>query len=551
MPDGQIEEGEQDRRGITRAAGLLGGLTLLSRVSGLIRDMVISAVFGASSGADAFFVAFRIPNLFRRVVGEGAASAAFVPVFTREIVDDGPDAMIRAARSVGAAAFLILSGLVACGVLLADPLVSAFAPGFVADPVKRDLTVTLTRYTFPYLGLVGAAAWAMGALHTFRRFVAPALGPILLNVSIVACALTVSPWVDPPVLSLVCGVLIGGALQFIVQIPTLRGLGMRLLPLPRPSHAATARVGALLLPVLFGGAVYQVNILVATIFASLLPERSISYLWYADRVFEFPLGLVAVAVGTAALPALSAQAKAGAHSEMGKTVGHSLKLTWALCLPAGVGIWMLAPQVVEVLFERGRFSPVDTVNTAWALRAYVFGIVGVATVRVLTAAFYAMEKPRITVYAALVALFVNAVFDLALMGPIDPELPWWGAEAIARFSATLRLADLRHAGLALSTGIAASVNAVLLLAWLKPKLPSLCLRELAASLGLHAAAAAFMAAALAVLLRSFEMFMPQAPAALLLVVAISSGALSYLVAIWAFGSSELKELSSMLAFRRP
>ncbi|RMF25811.1 MAG: murein biosynthesis integral membrane protein MurJ, partial [Deltaproteobacteria bacterium] len=292
-PAGQSAAGPDEQGRITQAARLLGGLTLLSRVAGLLRDLVIAALFGASASADAFFVAFRIPNLFRRIVAEGAASTAFVPVFTSYRTREGDRSATEAAAAVGGAAVVVLAVVVGLGVVLADPVVTLFAPGFGADLSKRALTVSLLRWTFPYLLLVGLAAWAMGTLHSFRRFTEPSLGPILLNVAIIGSAVGLAPHLREPVYALAAGVLIGGSLQFLVQAPTLSSLGVRWPDMWRARHPARGRVGRLLVPTLFGGAVYQIGILVSTILASLLPERSISYLWYADRVFEFPLGIVA------------------------------------------------------------------------------------------------------------------------------------------------------------------------------------------------------------------------------------------------------------------
>ncbi len=501
-PSKRLDSGQADVRGandsgdIARAAGLLGGLTLVSRVAGLARDVVIGSLFGASPAADAFFVAFRIPNLFRRIVGEGAASTAFVPVFTSRLVEGGRGAALRAALAVGVAAAIILALIVSAGMLFADPIVSLFAPGFVTDPEKRALTVSLTAATFPYLALVGMAAWAMGTLHTFRRFTAPALGPILLNVAIIVSALLLHGRLNTPVFALVVGVLLGGALQFLVQVPALRAEGLASSTSWRLRDPAVARVGALLAPTILGAGVYQINILVATILASLLPGSSVSYLWYAGRIFEFPLGIVAVAIGTAALPVLSAQASAGRLDDMANNVSYALRSVWVLCIPAAVGLWMLAPEIVSLLFERGAFRAEDVVMTAWALRAYVFGLLGVAAVRVLSAVFYAFEQPRVPVVAACVALAVNAFCDLALMGPTDAGARWWAASAVASMSEALRVADLRHAGLAWAASIAATVNALLLLVAARRRLPSLAISAMARSVGLHCVAAGAMAAVL-------------------------------------------------------
>lgn len=536
------DDGLEERRSVTAAARLLAGLTLLSRISGLARDVVISSVFGTSAGADAFFVAFRIPNLFRRVVGEGATSAAFVPVFTSHLVKDGKQGVIKAASAVGTAAFVVLGLLVTLGVLFAEPIVTMFAPGFTADPAKAELTIALTKWTFPYLFVVGAAAWAMGVLHTFRNFATPAYGPILLNGSIIAAALMLSGVFEPSVFALVVGVLVGGFFQFVVQVPALFRLGFRPRMMLAVRHPSVPRVGRLIGAAVLGGAVYQINILVATVFASLLPAGSVSWLWYADRVFEFPLGIVAVAIGTAALPSLSRLAGQGRMDDVADGVSHALRMTLALCIPAAVALWLLAPVIVSVLFERGEFSSHDTAMTVLALRAYIPGIFGVAAVRVLATTFYALERPRIPVIAAVVALVVNALGDLALMGPVNRELQWWGAGVVVSLNEALAVADLRHAGLSLAAGIAATVNAGLLYLLLMRELPGLRFRELAASCSVHGVAAVGMGVALSLcewLAGPVGVGWTQM---LWLAVAMAVGGSVYLGLSLLFGSTEVREL---------
>ena len=355
--------GQIDERGrVSRAAHVLAAMTMVSRVAGLARDVAVSAVFGTGPWADAFFVAFRIPNLMRRVVAEGATSAAFVPVFSESLASGGPGAAIRAAGAVGGAAVALLSVLTVAGMAAAGPLTRMFAPGFSRDAAKEALTVSLTCWTFPYLLLVGAAAWAMGVHHTFRRFALPAAGPVLMNLAIIACALGLAPRMQAPAYALVAGVLIGGAAQLAVQMPSLWRIGLRPAMLVQPGHPAVRRCGRLVFAALLGGSVYQVNVLVATVFASLLPAGTVSYLWYADRVFEFPLGIVAVAVGTAALPSLSTQAAARHFDGMGETVMHAMSLTIAFCLPAAIGLLLLSHDITALLFERGSFAANDTAD---------------------------------------------------------------------------------------------------------------------------------------------------------------------------------------------
>ncbi len=536
---------------MTRSAGVVGGLTLASRISGLARDVVVGAVFGASTTADAFFVAFRIPNLFRRVVAEGATSAAFVPVFSDQRARLGDAAAVRAAAAVGGVAFIVLAVLVVACMVFASQVVSVFAPGFKAGTGNYALTVQLTRGVFPYLFFVGLAAWAMGTLHTFKRFTVPAVGPILLNLSIVACVLLLSGVLRTPIYALVLGVLIGGLLQFAVQIPTLYRLGVRPAMALHVSHDAVKRVGVLLMPALLGGAVYQVNVLVATVLATLLPARSVSYLWYAGRIFEFPLGIVAVAVGTVALPSMSGQAGSGRLGALADTVAYSLRLVWALAIPATIGLWMLASPIVSVLFERGAFSATDAVMTAWALRAYLIAMVAVATTRVLVAAFYALQLPRLPVVAACVALVVNVFADLAFMGPPEAGAGWWGASAVASVQGALALVDLRHAGLALGASLAAISNAALLSATLHWKLPGFRFSSILPAAWKHLLAAAAMAAAVLVCRSWLGGQGVGTRPYLEVAVALPVGISVYLGCAWYLGSEEIRHVLAALRSKNP
>lgn len=539
-PAGARGGGENSR--ISRAAQVLGLMTALSRAAGLARDVAISAVFGTSAAADAFFVAFRIPNLMRRVVAEGAASAAFVPVFVESLAREGEQGAARAAGAVGGASVLLLSLLTAVFMAWAEPLTRLFAPGFSRDPEKLALTVALTRWTFPYLLLVGTAAWAMGVHHTFRRFALPALGPVLMNVAIIVAALGLAPWLEQPAWALVAGVLAGGSAQVAVQLPSLRRLGIAPAMLLAIGHPAVRRCGRLMLSVLVGGSVYQLGVMLSTLFASLLPPGTVSYLWYADRVFEFPLGVVAVAVGTAALPSLSAQAAADRIDAMGETVAHAISLTVALCLPAAVGLLLLSDDITALLFQRGSFSAHDSAMTAWALRASVPGLLGVGLVRVLTSAFFALGMARIPVLAGVLALVVDALLSIALMGPAEPGQTWWGAQLLAEISAVLSIADLRHAGLSLATGLAATVNALLLLVLLRRELPAMQLLPVARSVLRHLLAAA----AMTVVVLGWKGLAGawQFPGALAAGVlgAVAIGSASYLMVAALAGSDEIREL---------
>ncbi len=544
-PDGQIDE----RGNVSRAARVLGAMTLASRLAGLVRDAAIGAVLGTGPWADAFFVAFRIPNLMRRVVAEGATSAAFVPVFTERLAVAGREAAVRAAAAVGGASMAGLGLLTLAGMAAAGPLTSAFAPGFARDPDKLALTVALTRGTFPYLLLVGTAAWAMGVHHTFRRFALPAAGPVLMNLSMIVFALALAPRLAVPAWALVAGVLVGGVAQVAVQGPALWRYGFRPAMFARLRHPAVRRCGRLVGAALVGGSVYQVNVLLATVFASLLPAGTVSYLWYADRVFEFPLGIVAVAVGTAALPSLSSQAATRRYEDMAVTVEHALSLTLAFCLPAAAGLWLLAPDITALLFERGSFTAHDTAMTAWALRASVPGLVGVGLVRVLSSAFFALEATRVPVLAGMLSMLLSAGLSISLMGPPEPGPAWWGAAMVTSARGVLGLADLRHAGLSLATGLAATANALVLLAVLRRVLPRFSFAPVVSSALLHGKAAAAMAAVVAGW--GWVAGGWSFPGSLALRVAggLAFGGGAYFAAAAALGSREILELLAALGGR--
>lgn len=478
------EKGERsvsENRRIARAAGLVGILTLLSRIAGLVRDVVVGFYFGTSAAADAFFVAFRIPNLLRRFVAEGAMSLALIPVFT-DYVTNRTRAEAQAAMSAVATLMTVaLLVLTALGVLFAPQLTALFAPGFASDPEKFALTIELTRRIFPFIFLVSLLALATGILHSVRHFAAPAFAPVLLNLAIIAAAL-VSQRFDEPVLALAWGVVAGGVAQLLIQVPPLVRHGIRLRPAWDPQHEAVRRSLVLMAPMLFGAAVYQINVLVSTVFASLLPTGSVSYLWYAGRVFEFPLGIFAVALGTAALPSFSSQASRGAYDEMARSLSFSLRLMILIVLPATVGLYVLAEPITNVLFQRGAYGAVESAFTAQALQAYVVGLLPVSLARILAPAFYALGDTRTPVVAAAVAFAVNLAASLMLMGAV-PTGPGPVTTAIAALTQWLEVVDLRHSGLALATSIAAAANFAFLVVKLKPRLPALNLGDLLPALG--------------------------------------------------------------------
>lgn len=539
-------------RDIARAAGVVSALTLLSRFGGLVRDAVIGYWFGGGMAADAFFVAFRIPNLLRRFVAEGAMSAAFVPVFADYFGGRGRVEAVRAVRAVLSVFVLVTAALTAIGMGLAPWWTGLFAPGFAAEPAKLELTVSLTRWLFPYVFLVSVVGVLGGLLNALRRFAVPAASPLVLNLCIiVATALLVSR-VEPPVYALAYGVLLGGLAQVLLHVVPLRALGIDVRPLWLPGHEAVRRVFRLLAPTMFGTAVFQVNLLVSTMLASVLPAGAVSYLWYADRVFEFPLGLVAVALGTVALPSFSAHAASGDHDAFARDVEFACRMTLLTAVPATVGLAALALPITSVLFLRGAFSAADVAPTAAALAAYNSGLLAVSLARVLAPAFYALGDARTPVVTAAVAVIANLLFSFMLIGvPIDPGGEWTG-RMIAGLALQVSVADLRHVGLALATSMAALLNCALLALLLRQRLPAVRWRVLVPTLARTIVASAAMLPVLwgiaAVVHWESSGFTVRLVA---LGAAVSAGALVYAAAAWLLGSPEIRAVSKAVFGRLP
>ena len=426
---------EESRR-IIRATGVVSGATFLSRILGLIRDIVISWAFGASVHTDAFFVAFTIPNLLRRLFGEGSLTVSFIPVYT-EYLTHRPDEAPQVVNTVATLTASALAFLTVAGVIFAPWIVRLQAFGW-KDPEVIALAARLTRICFPYLFFICLVALSMGILNSHGHFAAPALAPCLLNVSIIACALLLSPYVNPPVLSLAIGVFLGGISQLLLQLPFLRAQGITFRPRFDLHHPALKRIFALMAPMVMGIAVFQVNQVVNRFLASFLPKGSISYLYYADRVFELPLGVFVIALGVAVLPSFSRLVAEGRRDEFHREVGLALRLLLFITLPAMVGMIVLRVPILNLLFQRGAFGERETLLTAQALLCYALGLWAYGGITVLSRAFYATGDARTPVKAAVAALLLNAAAGVMLMGP------------------------LRHAGLALANALSATLNVSLL-----------------------------------------------------------------------------------------
>ena len=428
---------------LLKALATVSSMTLVSRVLGFVRDALIARVFGAGLATDAFFVAFKIPNLLRRLFAEGAFSQAFVPILAEYKNRRGEEATRTLVDHVTGVLGIVLLLVTAAGVLAAPWIIAVSAPGFAATPEKFQLTVDLLRITFPYIVFIALTALAGGILNTWGRFAVPAFTPVLLNLSFIGFALIAAPWFDPPVKALAWAVFVGGVLQLAFQLPFLARIGM--FPRPRPDlrDEGVRRVLRQMGPAVFGVSVGQLSLLINNIFASFLISGSVTWLYFADRLMEFPMGLLGVALGTILLPSLSKRHAEGSTQAYSELLDWGLRLTLMLAVPCAVALAVLALPLVTTLFHYGAFTATDAINTRDAVIAYSIGLVGLIAVKVLAPGFYARQDIRTPVKIALVTLTFTQLLNLVFV---------W---------------QLRHAGLALSISIGACLNAGLLLRGLR------------------------------------------------------------------------------------
>jgi putative peptidoglycan lipid II flippase len=397
-----------------RAAGLVSGLTLLSRVLGLVREQVFAALLGAGLHADAFQIAFRIPNLLRDLFAEGTLSAAFVPVYARALAEEGRPGAHRLSSRLLTLLAALLGVVVAAGIVFAAPLVAVLAPGFRAVPGKAELTVRLTRVMMPFLPLVSFAAVAMGMLNAEERYGPPALAPAMFN--LVAILWGGALWtmgfpLEQVAFGWAAGTLLGGAAQLLVQLPSLRRMGWSFVPQWAPTDPGIRRIAGLMAPATVGLAAVQINIFVNSYFASFEPG-GVAWLNYAFRILYLPIGIFGVALGTIATTGLARRAAAGDLEGLSATLGQSLFMLAFLTLPATAGLMVLGVPIVRLLYEHGRFAATDTTNTAAALLAYSIGLLAYTGVKVLAPAFYALGKPRVPLLASALAVVTNVVINL-------------------------------------------------------------------------------------------------------------------------------------------
>jgi putative peptidoglycan lipid II flippase len=423
---------------LLRALVTVSGLTLVSRILGYVRDFYIARAFGAGLATDAFFVAFRIPNLLRRLFAEGAFSQAFVPVLAEYKNREPPEVTRTLIDGAATALLLALVAAALIGIVAAPLVVYISAPGFASDPGKFGLTVTMLRITFPYIAFISLVAFAAGVLNTWNRFSVPAITPAFLNVSFIVGAAFFADRFDPPIVVLAWAVFAGGVLQLAFQVPYLSRMGL----LPRWrldwSHPGVRRILRLMAPAAFGVSISQVSLLINTIFASFLVSGSVSWLYYADRLMEFPAGMLGVALGTILLPSLSKYHAAADHAEYAKLLDWGLRLTVLLAVPAAAALAVLAIPLIAALFNYGRFTPQDALMTQRAVVAYSIGLIGMILVKILAPGFYARQNIKTPVKIGILTLVLTQLMNLAFIGP------------------------LKHAGLALAIGLGACLNALLL-----------------------------------------------------------------------------------------
>lgn len=449
----------------------MGVATGLSRIAGLVRDIVVAGLFGAGFATDAFFMAFTIPNLLRRFFAEGSLTAAFVPTFADVYHRQGEAEARRVANICWTLLILVMAAVTALGIICSPWLVRAIGFGFAEVEGKLALTDYLNRVMFPYIFFVSLLALLTGVLNVLGHYFLPALSPVFLNLSMIGCALFLTPFFAEPITALAVGVLLGGILQLLMQFPALQRKGIRLRLDFNVRHLAVVRIARLMLPGVIGVAIYQINVVVSRLLASFLPEGSVSYLYYGQRLFEFPQGIFVVSLAQAVLPAMSRQAALNDESGLKESLRFALALIVLVTLPAAAGLMLCAVPVYSLFFMGGAFTYEDVRQTALALAAYAPGLLFVGVSRVVVPTFYAMQDTRTPVIISFWTLLVNAGLGVLLMGPFQ------------------------HTGLALALTLSSVFNAIVLVWTLRRKVGRLGLAPVGASLLRLLPLTALMAAA--------------------------------------------------------
>ncbi|HET7498660.1 MAG TPA: murein biosynthesis integral membrane protein MurJ [Candidatus Eisenbacteria bacterium] len=474
-PASGAASGTRDR-GMARAAGVISAATFLSRILGLVREQVFAAQFGAGFAVDAFQVAFRVPNLLRDLFAEGAMSAAFVPTLTRAEKEGGTEAAMRLANLVVNFLLVVISALCLIGILAAPWIVKTMAPGFAAVPGKLELTTLMTRIMTPFLLLVSLAAAVMGVLNTRRVFFLPAVAPTMLNLALILAGFIIAPYMPrfglEPIVGMAFGAVLGGLGQLLIQVPALRAHGYRWKPQISFRDPGVLRMVTLMAPASIGIAAAQINIFTSTFLASMLVQGSVSWLNYAYRLMQLPIGLFGVAIATVTLAEVSRHAAAGNMRDLKETLSFSLRLVLLLTLPATLLLIALARPIIALLYQHGRFDAADTVETARALWAYAVGLAAFSAVRVMVPAFYSLGMARIPVMISMSTIGTTVLLYFPLMH------------------------FFQHTGLALAVSIGSILNFTALFWMLRRKIGGLGGRKMLAS-GLRILAAAVGSAAAA------------------------------------------------------
>ncbi|WP_109513942.1 murein biosynthesis integral membrane protein MurJ [Pseudomonas ovata] len=423
---------------LLKSLAAVSSITMVSRILGFVRDTIIARAFGAGMATDAFFIAFKLPNLLRRIFAEGAFSQAFVPILAEYKQQQGEEATRTFVAYVSGLLTLALALITLLGVVFAPWIIWATAPGFADTPEKFALTSDLLRVTFPYILLISLSSLAGAILNTWNRFAVPAFVPTLLNVSMIGFSLFLIPYFDPPIMALGWAVLVGGLLQLLYQLPHLKKIGMLVLPRLNLRDSGVWRVMRQMLPAILGVSVSQISLIINTIFASFLVAGSVSWMYYADRLMELPSGVLGVALGTILLPTLARTYADKDRQEYSRILDWGLRLCFVLVLPCTLALGLLAEPLTVSLFQYGRFDAHDAAMTQQALVAYSVGLLGLILIKVLAPGFYAQQNIRTPVKIAVFTLVVTQLLNLAFIGP------------------------LQHAGLALAISVGAIINAGLL-----------------------------------------------------------------------------------------
>lgn len=494
-----------------KSATVVSFFTLLSRILGFVRDVIIAHLFGTQMAAEAFVVAFRIPNTLRHLVGEGAVNAAVIPVLSEYLPEKEREEFWRVVNIVLNLLVLILITVAIAGIIFAPAIVRLIAFGFTEDIQKFELTVKLTRIMFSFIIFIGLAAYFMGILNALKHFAAPSVGPCFLNITMIVFGISLCAKFKEPILGMAVAVLIGGFLQLLVQIPALVGKGFKLHWPMQLFHPAARKIGKLLAPRILGSSIYQLNIFADTLFASLgkiVGGGAVAALYYANRLIQFPTAIFGIALATVCLPLMSQQAQGDNIAGLRKTLRGSLTLLFVVLIPSTVGLFFLAKPIIEVLFQRGEFNAASTQITALALMYYSLGIFAYSGSKMISTCFYALKDTITPVKVTFFSLLLNIILNFILMYP------------------------LKTGGIALATSISATCNFFILFFLLKNKIGGIDLRNLSALSLPVLACSVFMGLGCR---WEYDFLSRTLPAWLALVLSVISGMIFFFFVVWRLG----------------